>query len=143
ITNRYSMANARSAFIWTDPPICQPTAICASSSREEAMTNLYLSKVHFDWTIAQQPYCWHQQLWTLFGERPTASRDFLYRVEHMQIGVGARVLLQSALAPQISATSSSLTLLASKAVNYQRVQPQQRLRFYLTANVVKKLQGNR
>src|SRR5699024_5668130 len=69
--------------------------------------------------------------------------DFLYRVEHMQIGVGARVLLQSALPPQISATSSSLTLLASKAVNYQGVQPQQRLRFYLTANVVKKLQGNR
>lgn len=95
---------------------------------------MYLSKIHIPWVRAQNPYQFHQALWRLFPEREQAERDFLFRVEQQQKGIGAQVLMQSAQSPQSGADSPALLALR----DYDPVFPQgQRLRFRLRANPIK------
>jgi len=95
---------------------------------------MYLSKVHVPWSYAMNPYELHRALWRLFPRRPHDERDFLYRVERLQTGVGADVLLQSQQKPV--AVADGPRLLAERAYSLT-FKNGQRLRFHLRANPVK------
>lgn len=63
-----------------------------------------------------------------------AQRDFLFRIEQQQSGVGTQVLLQSATKPQTGEHSPNLVALRDYLPN---IQNGQRLRFRLRANPIK------
>lgn len=95
---------------------------------------MYLSKIHILWQQAQNPYQLHQALWRLFPGFEDADREFLFRVEQLQKGMGAQVLMQSAMQPQ--STEQSPALLAQREF-VLNIQNGQRLRFRLRANPIK------
>jgi CRISPR system Cascade subunit CasE len=100
---------------------------------------MYLSKIHIPWHQAKNPYQFHQALWRLFPGHHELTRDFLFRVEQIQKGIGANVLLQSTLQPQSSDESPSLLAQRKYDLN---VQNGQRLRFRLRANPVKTIKDS-
>jgi len=100
---------------------------------------MYLSKIHIPWQQAKNPYQLHQALWRLFPGHEDAEREFLFRVEQMQNGVGANVLLQSALQPQ---TCEQSPLILAQRDYVFNVQNGQRLRFRLRANPIKTIKDN-
>ncbi|MGZ5051642.1 MAG: type I-E CRISPR-associated protein Cas6/Cse3/CasE [Methylobacter sp.] len=95
---------------------------------------MYLSKIHIPWHQAQNPYQLHQALWRLFPGFEDAEREFLFRVEQQQKGVGAQVLLQSAVQPQSSEHSPVVLAQREYVLN---IQNGSRLRFRLRANPIK------
>lgn len=100
---------------------------------------MYLSKIHIPWQQAKNSYQLHQALWRLFPGHEDAEREFLFRVEQMQNGVGANVLLQSALQPQ---TGEQSPLILAQRDYVFNVQNGQRLRFRLRANPIKTIKDN-
>jgi CRISPR system Cascade subunit CasE len=96
---------------------------------------MYLSKIHIPWPLAKNPYQLHQALWRLFpGQELGAEREFLFRVEQMQPGVGSNVLLQSPLQPQNAEQSPLILAQREYALT---ITEGQRLRFRLRANPIK------
>ncbi len=93
---------------------------------------MYLSKIHIPWTDCKNNFELHQALWCLFPNRDAEKRDFLFRVEQLEKGVGAKVLMQSITPPQQSADSPVI-------VDWREYNPEflsgQRLRF--RANPIK------
>jgi CRISPR system Cascade subunit CasE len=100
---------------------------------------MYLSKIHIPWHQAQNPYQLHQALWRLFPGFEDADREFLFRVEQLQKGIGAQVLLQSATQPQSSEQSPALLAQREYVLN---IQNGQRLRFRLRANPIKTIKDS-
>ncbi|EIC29369.1 MULTISPECIES: type I-E CRISPR-associated protein Cas6/Cse3/CasE [Methylomicrobium] len=100
---------------------------------------MYLSKIHIPWHQAKNPYQFHQALWRLFPGQDESTRDFLFRVEQMQKGIGANVLLQSTLQPQSSVQSPSLLAQREYDLN---VQNGQHFRFRLRANPIKTIKDS-
>lgn len=100
---------------------------------------MFLSKVHIPWQQAKNPYQFHQALWRLFPGYEDAERDFLFRVEQIQNGVGTNVLLQSAIRPESNEQSPLLQAQREFALN---VQNGQRLRFRLRANPIKTIKDS-
>lgn len=94
---------------------------------------MYLSKVWLGWHWAKNPYQLHRALWQLFPRQPEDKRDFLFRVEDIQPGKGASILLQSAIAP---VTADSAAVLASKEVLLS-LMVGHRLRFKVRGNPIK------
>jgi CRISPR system Cascade subunit CasE len=100
---------------------------------------MYLSKIHIPWQQAKNPYQFHQVLWKLFPGHEQAERDFLFRVEQMQNGVGTNLLLQSTLTPQ--SHEQGPMLLAKR--EFELIVPiGQRLRFRLRANPIKTIKDS-
>ncbi len=95
---------------------------------------MHLSKVFIPWLKARNPYEIHRELWGFFPGRPVDNRDFLYRTETTQRGVGANILLQSRQEPFDDNTKNRV--LASRAYNLKLVTGQ-KLRFRLRANPIK------
>ncbi len=100
---------------------------------------MFLSKVHIPWQQAKNPYQFHQALWRLFPGYEDAERDFLFRVEQIQAGVGASVLLQSTTKPEGGEQSPLLLAQREFALN---VTNGQRLRFRLRANPIKTIKDS-
>lgn len=100
---------------------------------------MFLSKVHIPWQQAKNPYQFHQALWRLFPGYEDAERDFLFRVEQIQTGAGASVLLQSAVKPEASEQSPLLIAQREFALN---ILNGQRLRFRLRANPIKTIKDS-
>lgn len=100
---------------------------------------MYLSKIHIPWHLAQNPYQLHQTLWRLFPGFEDADREFLFRVEQLQKGMGAQVLMQSAIQPQSSEQSPALLAQREYVFN---IQDGQRLRFRLRANPIKTIKDS-
>jgi len=100
---------------------------------------MYLSKIHIPWAQVQNPYQLHQALWRLFPGFEDADREFLFRVEQLQKGIGAQVLMQSAMQPQSSEQSPVLLAQREYVLN---VQNGQRLRFRLRANPIKTIKDS-
>ncbi|WP_347985731.1 type I-E CRISPR-associated protein Cas6/Cse3/CasE [Methylomonas sp. AM2-LC] len=100
---------------------------------------MYLSKIHISWLQAQNTYQLHQALWRLFPDCEEADRDFLFRVEQMQKGIGAEVLMQSTTQPQSNEQSPALLAEREYVLN---VQNGQRLRFRLRANPIKTIKDS-
>jgi len=100
---------------------------------------MYLSKIHIPWHQAQNPYQLHQALWRLFPGFEDADREFLFRVEQLQKGIGAQVLMQSAMQPQSGEQSPALLAQREYILN---VQNGQRLRFRLRANPIKTIKDS-
>lgn len=100
---------------------------------------MYLSKVWINWHWAKDPYQLHRAIWQLFPGRPDDQRDFLFRVEDVQPGRGAAVLLQSQQAPE---SADVANVLASKDYSLPLVQGV-RLRFRLRGNPIKSIKDNR
>lgn len=95
---------------------------------------MYLSKVHIDWLHAKNPYELHRALWRLFPDRPDDVRGFLFRVEKIEKGQGAVILMQSHEKPEQLADSVTLQALRDLQL---LIQPGQRFRFRLRANPTK------
>lgn len=100
---------------------------------------MYLSKVWINWHWAKDPYQLHRAIWQLFPGRPDDQRDFLFRVEDLQPGRGAAVLLQSRQAPESAEVAN---VLASKEYSLPLAQGI-RLRFRLRGNPVKSIKDER
>lgn len=100
---------------------------------------MFLSKVHIPWQQAKNPYQFHQALWKLFPGYEDAERDFLFRVEQFQSGVGAQVLLQSAIKPEGNQQSPMLLAQREFALS---IPNGQRLRFRLRANPIKTIKDS-
>ncbi len=100
---------------------------------------MYLSKIHIPWPQAQNSYQLHQALWRLFPDCEQADRDFLFRVEQLQKGIGAEVLMQSTTQPQSNEQSPGLLAQREYDLN---VQNGQRLRFRLRANPIKTIKDS-
>ena len=101
---------------------------------------MYLSKIHIPWPLAKNPYQLHQALWRLFpGQELGAEREFLFRVEQMQAGVGSNVLLQSPLQPQNAEQSPLILAQREYALT---ITEGQRLRFRLRANPIKTIKDS-
>ncbi|MGZ4954983.1 MAG: type I-E CRISPR-associated protein Cas6/Cse3/CasE [Methylobacter sp.] len=100
---------------------------------------MYLSKIHIPWHQAQNPYQLHQALWQLFPGFEDADREFLFRVEQLQKGIGAQVLMQSVMQPQSSEQSPAILALREYVLN---IQNGQRLRFRLRANPIKTIKDS-
>lgn len=100
---------------------------------------MYLSKVWINWHWAKDPYQLHRAIWQLFPGRPDDQRDFLFRVEDLQPGRGAAVLLQSQQAPESAEVAS---VLASKGYTLPLAQGV-RLRFRLRGNPIKSIKNER
>lgn len=100
---------------------------------------MYLSKIHIPWHQAKNPYQFHQALWRLFPGHQESGRDFLFRIEQMQKGVGATLLLQSVLQPQSSEQSPLLLAQREFVLN---VSNGQHLRFRLRANPIKTIKDS-
>lgn len=101
---------------------------------------MFLSKVHIPWQQAKNPYQFHQALWKLFPGCEEAERDFLFRVEQVQIGIGANVLMQSEIKPE--GGEQSPLLLAQPKEFVLKVPNGQRLRFRLRANPIKTIKDS-
>jgi len=100
---------------------------------------MYLSKVMVPWNSVKNPYQLHKALWKLFPNRPDDERNFLFRVESVQRGSGATVLMQSAWQPE---DSDSTRLLASKKIQLNLSEGMW-LRFRLRANPIKTIKDER
>lgn len=100
---------------------------------------MYLSKVWINWHWAKDPYQLHRAIWQLFPGRPENQRDFLFRVEELQKGRGAAVLLQSQQAPESAEVAN---VLASKEYTLPLNQGA-RLRFRLRGNPIKSIKDQR
>lgn len=100
---------------------------------------MYLSKIHIPWPQAQNPYQLHQALWRLFPGHEDADREFLFRVEQLQRGVGTHILMQSTLQPQSVEQSPIILNWREYVVN---IQNGQRLRFRLRANPIKTIKDS-
>lgn len=100
---------------------------------------MFLSKIWIDWQWARDPYQIHRALWQLFPNSPDAKRDFLFRVEDLQPGRGAAILLQSVIAPERAEVAS---VIASKAIEWQ-LPAGALLRFKLRGNPVKTIKDKR
>jgi CRISPR system Cascade subunit CasE len=100
---------------------------------------MYLSKIHIPWHQAQNPYQLHQALWRLFPGFEDVDREFLFRVEQLQKGIGSQVLMQSAIQPQSSEQSPALLAQREYVLN---IQNGQRLRFRLRANPIKTIKDS-
>ncbi|WP_027157917.1 type I-E CRISPR-associated protein Cas6/Cse3/CasE [Methylobacter luteus] len=100
---------------------------------------MYLSKIHIPWPQAQNPYQLHQALWRLFPGHEDADRDFLFRVEQLQRGVGTHILMQSTIQPQSVEQSPIILNWREYVVN---IQNGQRLRFRLRANPIKTIKDS-
>lgn len=100
---------------------------------------MYLSKIHIPWPQAQNPYQLHQALWRLFPGHEDADREFLFRVEQLQRGVGAHILMQSTIQPQSVDQSPVILNWREYVVN---IQNGQRLRFRLRANPIKTIKDS-
>lgn len=94
---------------------------------------MFLSKIWIGWHWAKDPYQLHRALWQLFPDRPTDERDFLFRVEDLQRGKGALVLMSSAMQPQ---TAPVAEVVATKAITLSLL-VDSRLRFRIRANPIK------
>ncbi len=94
---------------------------------------MFLSKIWIGWHWAKDPYQMHRALWQLFPDRPTDNRDFLFRVEDLQRGKGALVLMSSEMEPQ---TAPVAEVIATKAMP-QYLVVNSRLRFRIRANPIK------
>jgi len=97
---------------------------------------MYLSKVFVTWRKARNPYDIHRQLWELFPNRPDSNRDFLFRVEKQEKGLGAEILLQSIQNPKKADSACYIT--ANREYNLS-LNKGKRLRFRLRANPTKKI----
>jgi len=95
---------------------------------------MYLSKIHIPWAACKNNYELHQALWRLFPNRDNENRGFLFRVELLEKGIGAKVLMQSITPPQLS--ENSPIILDTKTYHPEFLSGQ-RLRFRLRANPVK------
>jgi len=95
---------------------------------------MYLSKIHVSWDQAKNPYDLHRALWKLFPDCQDDKRDFLFRVEKIQTGVGADVLMQSIHKPLPN--EASLVLVACREYP-MAIKNEQQLRFRLRANPIK------
>jgi len=95
---------------------------------------MYLSKLFIDFKRPKNIYQIHQDLWSLFPNQDDKARSFLFRVEQLQAGSGASILMQSEIEPV--AGNEHVTLLATRKYPLT-VLKNQRLRFLLVANPVK------
>jgi CRISPR system Cascade subunit CasE len=95
---------------------------------------MYLSKIHIPWPQAKNIYHLHQALWLLFPDRQDDDRDFLYRVESIQKGLGAQVLMQSLTEPE---TGEHTPVISGKREFRLQLESGQRLRYRLRANPIK------
>jgi CRISPR system Cascade subunit CasE len=100
---------------------------------------MYLSKIHIPWPQAQNPYQLHQALWRLFPGHEDADREFLFRVEQLQRGVGAHILMQSTIQPHSVEQSPIILNWREYVVN---IPNGQRLRFRLRANPIKTIKDS-
>ncbi len=96
---------------------------------------MYLSKCLISNRRPLNPYEIHRKIWSLFPDRPTATRDFLFRVEKTS-PAGQAILLQSAMAPV--AGNRNVSIVGHKEVEYSFGQGMA-LRFHLTANPTKRI----
>ncbi|HOO50123.1 MAG TPA: type I-E CRISPR-associated protein Cas6/Cse3/CasE [Alphaproteobacteria bacterium] len=94
---------------------------------------MYLSKVLISGAACRNPYEIHRELWQLFQEDESASRDFLFRIEHSDRN-NAEILMQSIRKPERSSNTSHI--LAYKEYVFS-LSYGQRLRFLLIANPIK------
>ena len=106
------------------------------------MSTLYLSKIQLDPALLHDAYRLHQALWDLFPGRPEARRTFLYRLETPRPQRRPMLLLQSAEPPDATAAKNLRVADGPKglALAFSR---DQRLRFRLSANPVKRLNATR
>lgn len=96
--------------------------------------SMYLSRLFIDFKKPKNIYQIHQDLWTLFPDQDDKTRNFLFRVEQQQAGVGATILMQSEIAP--SAGNEDINLSNMREYPLTVVKNQQ-LRFLLIANPIK------
>lgn len=98
---------------------------------------MYLSRVFLQPEKLDNAYEWHRSLWSLFPDTDKGeSSPFLFRIERLDLSVGAEVLLQSSVKPL--ETKPQANVLATKALNLV-IGDGQPLRFYLQANPTKKI----
>ena len=97
---------------------------------------MVLSKVFIDFKRPRNIYQIHQDLWSFFPGQDDKARSFLFRVEQHQAGVGASIFMQSEMAP--SAGNEHVNLLVTREYPLT-VLKNQRLRFLLVANPVKRI----
>ena len=98
---------------------------------------MYLSKCLNTNRKPMNPYVIHRKIWELFPDRPTAMRDFLFRVEQSS-PIGHTILLQSTLEP-ISA-KGGFVVLDQKEINYS-FKEGITLQFFLTANPTRRVRA--
>lgn len=96
---------------------------------------MFLTKCLITGRRPMNPYQIHRKLWSLFPDRPEASRDFLFRVDQSSSS-GQTILLQSFVAPVKA--KDDLVLLDQKEFGYSFTQGMS-LRFLLTANPTKRI----
>lgn len=104
---------------------------------------MILSEVAMEWSVAAKPYEWHRALWRLFPNHPAEGRQsrdetrngFLYRIERLETGQGARALLLSDEPPITKA--EGIHILRSTLGFNPEFLPGQTFGFRLTANPVK------
>lgn len=104
---------------------------------------MILSEVAMEWSVAAKPYEWHRAIWRLFPNRPAESRQsreetrdgFLYRIERLETGQGARALVLSDK-PPVTKADGIHTLRSTSGFNPE-LQSGQIIGFRLTANPVK------
>jgi len=101
---------------------------------------MYLSKIHIPWRQSKNSYHLHQALWELYPEQGDEQRNFLYRVERLEKGIGTHILMQSKICPQQS--EDSPVILDWREYNLVFLSGQ-RLRFRLRANPVKTIKDSR
>ncbi len=100
---------------------------------------MYLSKVFIEWQWAKDTYQLHKALWLLFPAQPEAERHFLFRVERLQAGRGAELLLLSASNP-VSCSAAQVMVSKPHHIVIPEATP---LRFRLRANPVKTIKDAR
>lgn len=98
---------------------------------------MYLSKCLITNRKPINPYEIHRKIWELFPDRPTAKRDFLFRIEQSSSG-GHRILLQSSLEP--ISVQGGLIILDHKEINYF-FKAGMVLQFFLTANPTRRIRA--
>ena len=101
---------------------------------------MFLSKIFIPWRYAKNSYDLHRALWLCFPDRPNDIRNFLFRVENSQKGIGVEVLMQSDDFPQ--PVGSEVTVLKQREY-LLNLRLGQRLRFRLRANPVKAVKDSR
>ena len=110
---------------------------------------MYLSRIrlspeaardrHF-WTLFENPYRLHQEIWNLFSDHPDRRRDFLYRLESDR---GRPILYAlSEREPRPAPSFQGLWKVESRPLR-PALQPGDRLRFSLRANPVVTRDGSR
>jgi CRISPR system Cascade subunit CasE len=98
---------------------------------------MYLSKCLITNRKPMNPYEVHQKIWELFPDRPTETRDFLFRVEQSS-PTGQKILLQSTVEP--IPTRDGVVVLDQKEISYS-FKAGMVLQFFLTANPTKRIRA--